>query len=171
MSARLSGLSTGKWPSTAKRVGYFAAAASATATQSLSQPGGWISPASTPAASISARHSSAVKCEAWRWCGGGEPLVQTWTCASTISMAFSPHSGAASRAAPSDTPRQSDGDANGAASAGHALGARRHVVESKRHRDAGVKAHQADDVGDALVAERLDRPVVQSLRHPARVAE
>ena len=38
-----------------------------------------------------------------------------------------------------------------------ALGAGRHVVESQRHRHAGIKAHQADRVGNALVAERLDR--------------
>jgi hypothetical protein len=40
-------------------------------------------------------------------------------------------------------------------SAGQALGASRDVVEGEGHRDAGVKAHQADHVGDADMAERL----------------
>ena len=37
------------------------------------------------------------------------------------------------------------------------FGAGRHVVEGQRHRHAGVEAHQADHVGDALVA-RAPRP-------------
>src|SRR6266851_8209634 len=40
-------------------------------------------------------------------------------------------------------------------SADQALGAGRDVVEGEGHRDAGVKAHQADHVGDADMVERL----------------
>jgi hypothetical protein len=40
-------------------------------------------------------------------------------------------------------------------SADEALGAGRDVVEGEGHRDAGVKAYQADHVGDADMAERL----------------
>jgi hypothetical protein len=40
-------------------------------------------------------------------------------------------------------------------SAGQALGASRDVVEGEGHRDAGVKAYQADHVGDADMVERL----------------
>jgi hypothetical protein len=52
-------------------------------------------------------------------------------------------------------------------SARQALGARRDVVKGQRHRHAGVKAHQADHVGDALMAERLDRAVEETLGDPA----
>jgi hypothetical protein len=41
----------------------------------------------------------------------------------------------------------------GSRSAGQALGAGGDVVEGECHRHAGVKAHQADHVGDALMAE------------------
>jgi hypothetical protein len=40
-------------------------------------------------------------------------------------------------------------------SGGQALGAYRDVVEGEGHRDAGVKAYQADHVGDADMVERL----------------
>jgi hypothetical protein len=40
-------------------------------------------------------------------------------------------------------------------SAGQAPGAGRDVVEGEGHRDAGVKVHQADHVGDADMVERL----------------
>jgi hypothetical protein len=40
-------------------------------------------------------------------------------------------------------------------SAGQALGAGPDVVEGEGHREAGVKAHQADHVGDADMVERL----------------
>src|SRR5882724_7947712 len=53
-------------------------------------------------------------------------------------------------------------------SAGQALGAGRDVVEGEGHRDAGVKAHQADHVGDADMAECGDRAVVEPLRDPPR---
>src|SRR6266851_6480397 len=56
-------------------------------------------------------------------------------------------------------------------SAGHALGAGRDVVEGQGHRYARVKAHQADDVGDADMAERLDRAVVEPFRDPARIGK
>src|SRR5713101_3878130 len=53
----------------------------------------------------------------------------------------------------------------------HALGAGRHIVEGERHRDAGVEAYQGDDVGDADMAQRLDRAVIEPLRYPARITE
>jgi hypothetical protein len=40
-------------------------------------------------------------------------------------------------------------------SADEALGTGPDVVEGEGHRDAGVKAHQADHVGDAYMVERL----------------
>ena len=40
-------------------------------------------------------------------------------------------------------------------SAGQALGAGPYVVEGEGHRDPGVKAHQADHVGDPDMVERL----------------
>src|ERR1700740_36170 len=46
-----------------------------------------------------------------------------------------------------------------ARSAGQALGAGRDVVEGERHRHTGVKAHQADHVCAALMAESLHRAV------------
>ena len=52
-------------------------------------------------------------------------------------------------------------------SARHARRAVGNVVEGQGHRDAGVVAHQGDDIGDADVAERLDRAVVEAARHPA----
>jgi len=42
-----------------------------------------------------------------------------------------------------------------------------HVVKGQGHRDAGVEAHQANDVGDALVAECGNRTVEKALWHPA----
>ena len=48
-------------------------------------------------------------------------------------------------------------------SARQAFGAGGDVVEGQGHRHAGVKAHQADHVGDALMAERLDRAVEETL--------
>jgi hypothetical protein len=42
-----------------------------------------------------------------------------------------------------------------------------HVVKSEGHRDTRVEAHQANDVGDADMAERFDRAVVEPLRDPA----
>src|SRR5439155_24662293 len=87
INSRLSGLSSGNWPRIAKRFGYLTQAASATAPELGSQPGGWISAASTPAASISFRQSSAeydgiCRCIALvgRFCD------QRWICASTIFM-------------------------------------------------------------------------------------
>src|SRR6266849_5453015 len=73
----------------ANRSGYFVAAATATSTPLTSQPGGCSTTASTPAASISARHASAEYDDAWRCCPEDVPLDQIWTCASTISMAAS----------------------------------------------------------------------------------
>ena len=48
---------------------------------------------------------------------------------------------------------------------------RPHVVESQGHRDAGVEAHQADDVGDTGMPERFNRAVVKPLRDPARIGK
>src|SRR5215472_14216080 len=56
-------------------------------------------------------------------------------------------------------------------SAHDARGSRRNIVKSESHRDAGVEAHQADDVGDPGMAERFDGAVVQPLRDPARIGE
>src|SRR6202158_2186771 len=83
----LSGLSSGKLPRIPKRFGYLAAAASATAPELGSQPGGWISAALTPPASISFRQSSADQDGIWR-CAAfvGRPCNHRWICASTISM-------------------------------------------------------------------------------------
>src|SRR5690349_7278995 len=53
----------------------------------------------------------------------------------------------------------------------HALGACRHVVEGQRHRHTGVKAHQADHVGNALMTEHLDRAIEETLGDPARIRE
>src|SRR5215212_745827 len=133
---RLSGLSSGKLPKIAKRFGYLAAASSEIFPEFGSQPGVCNMQASTPAASISRMHSSAEK-EVTCRCDGlvGGPADQMWTCASTIFIALSLSL--------------------------HALGAGRHVVEGERHRHAGVKAHQADRVGDALMAERLDGTVIK----------
>src|SRR5437773_1003763 len=87
ISARFSGLSSGKLPRIAKRFGYLAAASSEILPEFGSQPGGCSRQAFTPAASISRMHSSAVYEVTWR-CEGlvGGPADQMWTCASTISM-------------------------------------------------------------------------------------
>src|SRR3979409_2501035 len=84
---RLSGLSSGKLPRIAKRVGDFWPPASATPRELGSQPGGWSSAASTPPASISFRQSSADQAGIWR-CAAfvGSPCCHRWICASTISM-------------------------------------------------------------------------------------
>ena len=47
----------------------------------------------------------------------------------------------------------------------------RNIVEGEGHRHAGVKAHQADHVGNALVAECFDCAIEEALRHPARIGE
>src|SRR5579883_2703053 len=57
------------------------------------------------------------------------------------------------------------------ASARHSRCAVRHVVEGERHRDAAVVAHQGDDVGDADMAQRLDRALIQAARHPPPVGQ
>src|ERR1700729_1435028 len=89
MSLWFSGLSSGKLPSIPKRVGYFAAAASDTAPELGSQPGGCSRQALTPPASMSRMHSSAEYELTWRCIAlVGGPADQIWTCASTISMAF-----------------------------------------------------------------------------------
>src|SRR5215472_5738411 len=90
ISERFSGLSSGKLPRMPKRLGYLAAASSEIFPEFGSQPGGCNRHALTPAASISRMHSSAVYEVTWR-CDGlvGGPADQMWTCASTISMAFS----------------------------------------------------------------------------------
>ena len=46
-----------------------------------------------------------------------------------------------------------------------------HVVEGERHRNAGVKAHQGDHVGDADMAKRFDRTFIDAFRNPARIGE
>src|ERR1700737_1292784 len=56
-------------------------------------------------------------------------------------------------------------------SAGQALRTGGDVVECEGHRHAGVKAHQADDVGNALMAECGDRAVEEALGDPARICE
>src|SRR6266581_810771 len=71
----------------ANRFGYFVSAATASSTPFASQPGGCSTTALTPAASISAMHSSAEYDDVWRCCPEGVPLDQMWTCASTISIA------------------------------------------------------------------------------------
>src|SRR5271167_4525785 len=58
-----------------------------------------------------------------------------------------------------------------ARSAGHALGAGGDVVERESHRDHRVIAHQADDIGDADMAERLDRAVVEPFCDPVRIGK
>src|SRR5579862_7560826 len=47
----------------------------------------------------------------------------------------------------------------------------RDVVKRQRHRDAGVVAHQGNDVGDADMPQCLHRAVVQSPRGPARIRQ
>ena|SRR6516162_146047 len=59
----------------------------------------------------------------------------------------------------------------GWSSASHALGAGGDVVKRQCHRDHRVVAHQADDVGDPHMAERLDRAVVKPFCHPARIGK
>src|SRR5215468_11477376 len=88
ISARFSGLSTGKLPRIPKRFGYLAAASSEIVPEFGSHPGGCNRQALTPAASMSRMHSSAVYEVTWR-CDGlvGGPADQMWTCASTINMA------------------------------------------------------------------------------------
>ena len=44
-------------------------------------------------------------------------------------------------------------------------------VVRQGHRDAGVIAHQGDDVGDADMPQCLDRAVVKPLRRPARIRQ
>src|SRR6201987_6565605 len=96
ISERFSGLSGGKLPRIAKRLGYLAAASSEILPEFGSQPGGCSRQALTPAASMSRIHSSAVYEVTWR-CDGlvGGPADQIWTCASTINIAFSLLYGAA----------------------------------------------------------------------------
>src|SRR5271165_5029143 len=50
-------------------------------------------------------------------------------------------------------------------------GGGRDVVKRQCHRDHRVVAHQADDVGDPDMAERLDRAVVEPFCHPARIGK
>src|SRR5215469_13254299 len=90
ISARFSGLSSGKLPRIAKRFGYLAAASFEILPEFGSQPGGCSRQASTPAASMSRMHSTAVYEVTWR-CDGlvGGPADQMWTWASTINMASS----------------------------------------------------------------------------------
>src|SRR3984893_7394245 len=59
----------------------------------------------------------------------------------------------------------------GRRSAGQALRTGGDVVEGEGHRHAGVKAHQADHVGDALMAECGDRAVEEALGDPTRIGE
>src|SRR6266481_10103842 len=54
----------------------------------------------------------------------------------------------------------------GRRSAGQALRTGGDVVEGERHRDARVKAHQGDHIGDTLMAECGDRPVEEALGDP-----
>ena len=61
IAVRLSGLSSGKLPRIARRLGYWRAASTASALELGSHPGGWIRAALTPPASISFSTSSAVK--------------------------------------------------------------------------------------------------------------
>jgi hypothetical protein len=58
-------------------------------------------------------------------------------------------------------PESREAAGGGRRSAGQALRAGGDIVEGERHRDAGVKPHQADHVGDALMAECGDRAVVE----------
>src|SRR5438445_7075365 len=91
ISARLSGLSSGKFPRIASRSGCWRAASMASSLAFGSHDvGGWITAASTPAASISFNRSSLVKLTTCRWFGlAGLPPLQMWTCASTMRMACS----------------------------------------------------------------------------------
>src|SRR5690348_3618049 len=92
ISRALAGSCGGNWPITAKRSGYFFAAAIASAPESGSQlAGGWMSAASTPASSISFRSSSAVNFATLRCAPVGGFIVwpQIWTCASMIFMGLS----------------------------------------------------------------------------------
>src|SRR6516225_7289428 len=56
-------------------------------------------------------------------------------------------------------------------SARHARRPGWHVVKGQGHRDAGVIAHQGDYVGDADMAECLDRTVIEPLWDPTRISE
>src|SRR5271166_6189159 len=72
----------------------------------------------------------------------------TWTNALPQAMAFEPR-----------------------CSARHAWSLGGHIVEGEGHRYAGVVAQQGDHIGDADMAEGLDRAVVEPLRNPARIGE
>src|SRR6516162_2723273 len=56
-------------------------------------------------------------------------------------------------------------------SARHARRPGWHVVKGQGHRDAGVIAHQGDYVGDADMAQCLDRTVIKALWYPTRISE
>src|SRR5712691_6899722 len=66
MSARLSGRSRGKFPRIASRLGCWRAASTASSLALGSHPGGWITAASTSAASISRSRSSLEKTDTCR---------------------------------------------------------------------------------------------------------
>src|SRR5438876_1051443 len=90
ISARLSGLSSGKLPRIANRVGCWRAASTASSLLCGSHDaGGWMSAASTPFASISLSASSFVYAGTWRWLAFvGLPAFQMWICASTTCIAL-----------------------------------------------------------------------------------
>src|ERR1700687_4429694 len=86
ISPRLSGRSSGNFPRIASLPGCSRAASIASAFELGSHPGGWRIAASTPASSISFNRLSALKPDICRWVGWvGGPLLQMWTCASTIT--------------------------------------------------------------------------------------
>jgi hypothetical protein len=77
--ARLSGELRGKAPRMAKRPGKSRTALKAISVELGSQPGGWITAASTPPSSMRPTASSVVNEVTWRWAMLlGKPLPQRW---------------------------------------------------------------------------------------------
>ena len=77
--ARLSGELSGKAPRMAKRPGKSRTALKAISVELGSQPGGWITAASTPPSSMRLTASSVVNEVTWRWAMLlGNPLPQRW---------------------------------------------------------------------------------------------
>ena len=78
-SARLSGGLSGKAPRMAKRPGKSRTALKAISVDLGSQPGGWITAASTPPSSMRPKASSVENEVTWRWAMLlGKPLLQRW---------------------------------------------------------------------------------------------
>src|SRR5262245_30035 len=85
--ASLSGELSGNAPRMANRPGKSRTALKAISVEPGSQPGGWITAASTPPSSMRPTASSVANEVTWRWAMLlGRPLPQRWICASTIRI-------------------------------------------------------------------------------------